>query len=86
MSRVIESAKNGRREAVLDIVKELLYVILITGIGFMYWVAVLLLASLFLVNVWRVSFEQILQISVGLTIVTSVIYCINRVYKHRHRR
>ena len=49
--------------------------------SFAYWMFVLLLLSIFLMNIWKTSIYQILKIGVVLTIVTSVVYLIRIVVK-----
>ena len=48
--------------------------VVFTVLFFVYWMAMLLLASLFLLNVWHVKFIQIVLYAVVLTVVSSVIY------------
>ena len=57
-----------------DIAKETLAWVLVTALAFVYWVVMLLILSLILLNVWRVRFEQILDYSVILTVITSAAY------------
>lgn len=66
-----------------DIVKDVLITILLTVLFFAYWAAMLLLASLILINVWRVSLEQILVYAGILTVVTSAGYIYSLVKKRR---
>ena len=42
--------------------------------SFGYWLVVLLIASLVLLNVWHVTFDSILKYSFVLMIITSVVY------------
>lgn len=72
MSKVIRSKK----EAAEDVVKTLLQWSAVSGLSFLYWMAMLLLASLFLMNVWHTSFEAILRYGIILTIITAVVYAI----------
>ena len=76
--------KKNAKEYVVDGTKDLLSWIGVTGIAFVYWVFVLLLASLFLVNVWHVTFERIVYIAVILAAVTSVLYLVRLVYRKLH--
>ncbi len=75
---------NERKEQVIDIVKEFLGWLVVTALSFAYWMFVLLIASLILLNVWHVTFEEIVKYSVILMIITSVCYGINRIYKRYH--
>lgn len=57
-----------------DIVKNLLQWIVVSLLSFVYWAALLLVFSLILLNVWHVTFETIMHISVVLATITAVIY------------
>ena len=63
-----------RKEAVIDIVKEVLLWVVVTALAFLWWMFVLLLISLFLVNVWHVTFVILVRYGIILTAVTSVVY------------
>lgn len=63
-----------RKEAVIDIVKEVLLWVVVTALAFLWWMFVLLLISLFLVNVWHVTFVMLVRYGIVLTAVTSVVY------------
>lgn len=73
-----------KKEYAVDVVKDLLAWIVVTVIAFFYWMAMLLLISLFLVHVWYVTFEKIVGISIVLTIITSIGYIGVLVYRRRH--
>lgn len=75
--------KNGKEYAV-DIVKDILAWLVVTAIAFVYSMAMLLLASLFLVNVWHVTFEEIVNISIVLMAIVSVGYIGVLIYRRRH--
>lgn len=57
-----------------DIVKNLLQWIVVSLLSFVYWAALLLVFSLILLNVWHVTFETIMHISIVLATITAVIY------------
>lgn len=76
--------EGSKKEIALDIVKDFLIWIVVTGLAFVWWIAVLMIASLILLNVWMVTFKEILRISIVLTIVTSVVYLIRIFYKKFH--
>lgn len=73
----------SKRERAIDLVKEILLFVVVVALLFVYWMAVLLIISLVLLNVWVVAFETILTISVGLTILSAVAYVVRRVMKRR---
>ncbi len=58
----------------IDIVKIFMQWFIVSACGFCYWMAMLLVISLILLNVWHVTFETILKISTVLAAITSVIY------------
>lgn len=63
-----------KKETAVDVVKGLLQWAVVSALSFVYWMAVLLLASLILMNVWRTSFEEILRYGILLAVITSVGY------------
>lgn len=72
-----------RKAVIVDMVKAVLKFFLLIVLTFAYWFALLMVISIFLLNIWRVGWEQILMISGGLTIVTMIVYTIRKVYKAR---
>lgn len=75
--------KSGKEYAV-DIVKDILAWLVVTAIAFIYSMAMLLLASLFFVNVWHVTFEEIVNISLVIMAVVSIGYIGVLIYRRRH--
>lgn len=69
------------KERAVETVKDLLSWLVVTAAAFVWWMAMLLIFSLILVNVWKTSFEAILQYSLILMSVTSLVYLIRMVYK-----
>ncbi len=55
----------------------------ITGLAFLYWMAVFLIFSLILLNVWHVKFDSILKYAIVLTIITSIVYIVKKIHKIR---
>jgi len=80
----VKAKPANRKEFVVDIVKEGLAWVIVTVLAFAYWVAMLLILSLVLLNVWHVRFEQILDYSVVLTIITSAVYLGRMLYRRFH--
>ena len=76
--------KKTKKEYALDIVKDLLTWIVITGGSFLWWLSVLLIISLVLMNVWHTSFEAILRYTIVLTAVTSVLSLGKLIYDRVH--
>ncbi|MCR5692128.1 MAG: hypothetical protein K6G62_07905 [Eubacterium sp.] len=67
----------------LDIIKDVAVWLVFTGASFLYWMFLLLMLSLFLLNTWSVKFTQIVHYSIALMVATSVFYLIRMVRKHR---
>lgn len=84
MSKKAKLQNKSGKEYAVDAVKDVLVWVLVTGLAFLYWMAMLLLASLFLLNVWHVTFEEILRISLVLTVLTSVGYIGVIIYRRMH--
>lgn len=63
-------------EAAQDVIKSLLQWIVVSACGFVYWMGVLLLISIFLMNIWSTNFDQILKIGIVLAVITSVAYAV----------
>ncbi|MCH5332848.1 MAG: hypothetical protein J1D89_02720 [Agathobacter sp.] len=82
----MRSRKNstGKREQVTDVLKGVLAWAVVSVLGFLYWMAVLLLASIFLMNIWKISIERLLTYGICLSIITSVVYAGMRIYRKFH--
>ena len=72
------------KEQVIDIAKAILSVLFVLVASFAYWMFVLLLISLFLVNVWKVKFEQIVIYALFLMALTTIVYVGRKLYKRMH--
>lgn len=70
-----------RKEQIIDVAKDVLMWVVVTVIAFAYWLAMLLILSLVLLNVWHTSFEAILHYAVVLMIITSILYLVRIIYK-----
>lgn len=75
MSKVIRNKK----EVAEDVVKTLLQWIVVSGLSFLYWMAMLLLASIFLMNIWHTNFDEILRYGIVLAVITAIAYGIKLV-------
>lgn len=58
----------------LDIVKNILFGVIRAVITYIWWTLMLFIASLLLLNIWRVEWTQILILAGILTVVTVVVY------------
>ena len=62
------------KRQIIDVSKSVAVWVFVTAASFGYWLVVLLIASLVLLNVWHVTFDSILKYSFVLMIITSVVY------------
>lgn len=65
---------NNMKQMVYDVVRNIMMWIVVTACAFLYWMFVLLLASIFLMNIWHTSMEELLKYGIALTIITSAVY------------
>ena len=71
----------NKKELVVDVIKDFLAWVVVTAVAFVWWLAVLLIFSLILINVWKISFDSLLQYSLVLMSVTSLAYLVWVIYK-----
>ena len=64
-----------------DLVKDVLLALVMLVVFLAYWCFVLAILSVVLLNVWHISWEQMLVISVGLTVVSEIVYIVRLVKK-----
>lgn len=69
------SNKNFKEKA-FDVVKSIMMWLVVTAGAFLYWMFVLLLISIFLMNIWKTSIESLLQYGIILTVITSIAYLV----------
>lgn len=70
-----------RRQIAEDVAKTVFRWFVVTVLAYVYWLAMLLMLSMFLLNVWHVNIVQILIYSGILCAVTSVIYGLMLVHR-----
>ncbi|MBQ8823532.1 MAG: hypothetical protein IJZ82_12890 [Lachnospiraceae bacterium] len=81
MSNFEEYDVYDKKDLVLDIL-----LTLATAVGFyVYWAFTLFVLSLVLLNIWHVSWEQILVYAAVLTVISMVVYII-RLVKRRIKK
>lgn len=68
--------KRLRRERTMDIIKEIVGWVVVTAIAFVYWLVMLLFASLVLISIWNPTFYQLLRYSLVLMAISSLAYLI----------
>ena len=64
------------KKKAFDVVKSIMMWAVVTAGAFLYWMFVLLLLSIFLMNIWRTSIEDLLQYGIILTVITSIAYLV----------
>lgn len=62
------------KRQIIDVSKSVAAWVVVTAASYVYWLVVLLIASLVLLNVWNVKFDTLLRYSFVLMIITSVVY------------
>lgn len=70
---------------VVSVLGRILQWLVVTAGCFLWWMAMLLIISLFTVNVWHVTFEQILLWSGLLTAVSGAVYAGVMLWRERNR-
>ena len=64
----------NRREIAADVAKTAFRWVVFTILAYVYWLAMLLIFSMILLNVWKVSFVQILGYSAVLCGISALVY------------
>ncbi len=75
-----------KRYTKIDLLKDILFTILIGVLMYAYWAFTLMVASIILVNVWHVTWQQLLFIALGLTGVSLACYVVHLVRKRKRAR
>lgn len=78
------SERTLQKEHTMDIVKDVVGWIVVTVLAFVYWLVMLLFASLVLISIWSPTFDQLLKYSVVLGVICSLaylIYILNRRFR-----
>ena len=85
MSTIKKKVRNemsiGRKEQILDVVKDFLSWIVVSVAAFVWWMAMLLILSMVLMNVLNFSFIGILRVSIVLASICSAAYLIRIIYR-----
>lgn len=63
-----------RRQIAADVAKTAARWLVVTVLAYIYWLAMLLIFSIFLLNIWHVSLVQILIYAGILCAITSAVY------------
>ncbi len=70
-----------KRYTKLDLLKDILFTLLTGVLMYAYWAFTLLVASIIMVNVWHVAWQQLIFIALGLTLLTLACYVVHLVKK-----
>ncbi len=71
----------NRRQIAEDVAKTTARWLVVTVLSYVYWLVMLLLASIFLLNVWRVELASLFLYAGILCAVTSVVYALMLVHR-----
>lgn len=71
----------NKKQIARDVAKDTARWLAVSALGFAYWFAMLMIFSIFLLNVWHVTLSQILIWSGVLTAITSVVYALMLVHR-----
>ncbi len=71
----------NKKQVAEDVAKTTARWLIGTILAYVYWLAILLIFSIFLLNVWQVEFTQILIYALILCIITSAVYAGSLVHK-----
>lgn len=72
--RKLFEEENSKLKMAEDVIKSLIQWVLVSACGFAYWMLVLLILSMFLMNIWITTFEKILRYGIILSVITSIVY------------
>ena len=79
------SEQTLRREHTMDIVKDVAGWVVVSVLAFVYWLVMLLFASLVLISIWNPTFKQLLRYSIVLAVICSLAYLIYILYRRFHK-
>ncbi len=75
-----------KRYTKIDLLKDILFTLLIGVLMYAYWAFTLMVASIILVNAWHVTWQQLLFIALALTVVSLACYVVHLVKKRKKER
>lgn len=75
-----------KRYTKLDLLKDILFTLLIGILMYAYWAFTLMVASIILVNVWHVTWQLLLFIALGLTVLSLAFYVVRLIKKRKRER
>lgn len=79
------SEQTLRKEHTMEILKDAVGWVVVTALAFVYWLVMLLFASLVLISIWNPTFDLLLEYSIILTVLSSAAYLIYILYKRFHK-
>lgn len=74
-----------KRYTKLDLLKDILFTLLIGIFMYVYWAFTLMVVSIILVNTWHITWQQMLFIALGLTLVSLTCYVVHLIKKRKKR-
>lgn len=76
--------ETSKLEIAEDVVKSFLQWAVVSVCGFVYWMAVLCLISIFLLNIWVTTMDDLLRYGIILAVITSIAYAGIIIYRKVH--
>lgn len=67
----------------LDLLKDILFTLLTGILMYVYWAFTLMVASIILIHTWHVTWQKLLVIALGLTLVSLACYIVHLVKKRK---
>lgn len=66
-----------------DLLKDILFTLLMGILMYVYWAFVLMVASILLIRVWHVTWQQLLFIALGFTLMSLAAYVTHLIRKRK---
>ncbi len=48
----------------------------VSALSFLYWLLILCIISMFLLSIWNVKFDTLVNVSIVLAVITAIVYAI----------
>lgn len=72
-----------KRYTKTDLLKDILFTLLMGILMYVYWAFVLMVASILLIRVWHVTWQQLLLIALGFTLLSLAAYVMHLIGKRK---
>lgn len=75
-----------KRYTKIDLLKDIFFTLLVGILMYVYWAFTLMVASIILVNAWHVTWQQLLLIALGLTVISLACYVVHLIKKRKQEK